>query len=115
MPIGARTARSEERRVGKECRSRWSPYQPKKKSGVMGSITHTHEFASAAVDLILHARSIGLDADLFFQAEDGILDHCVTGVQTCALPISARARPRHLPRHRHLVARGRRPLARRDL
>src|SRR5215204_4791162 len=28
----------------------------------------------------------------FFQAEDGIRDHCVTGVQTCALPIS-RGRP----------------------
>src|SRR5260221_6767662 len=26
----------------------------------------------------------------FFQAEDGIRDHCVTGVQTCALPISYR-------------------------
>src|SRR5260221_13864861 len=25
---------------------------------------------------------------LFLQAEDGIRDHCVTGVQTCALPIS---------------------------
>src|SRR5438034_10554177 len=25
----------------------------------------------------------------FFQAEDGIRGHCVTGVQTCALPISA--------------------------
>ena len=24
----------------------------------------------------------------FFQAEDGIRGHCVTGVQTCALPIS---------------------------
>src|SRR5260221_3758566 len=24
---------------------------------------------------------------LFYQAEDGIRDHCVTGVQTCALPI----------------------------
>ena len=24
----------------------------------------------------------------FFQAEGGIRDHCVTGVQTCALPIS---------------------------
>src|SRR5438034_4672442 len=23
----------------------------------------------------------------FFQAEDGIRDHCLTGVQTCALPI----------------------------
>src|SRR2546422_5101951 len=27
----------------------------------------------------------------FFQAEDGIRDVAVTGVQTCALPISARA------------------------
>src|SRR5260221_1681476 len=25
----------------------------------------------------------------FFQAEDGIRDHCVTGVQTCALPINS--------------------------
>src|SRR5436190_8874362 len=30
-------------------------------------------------------RAVGF----FFQAEDGIRDHCVTGVQTCALPISA--------------------------
>src|SRR5438034_3250963 len=28
----------------------------------------------------------------FFQAEDGIRDHCVTGVQTCALPICPRRR-----------------------
>src|SRR5947207_4085996 len=28
----------------------------------------------------------------FFQAEDGIRDHCVTGVQTCALPISTTRR-----------------------
>src|SRR5256885_11744232 len=27
----------------------------------------------------------------FFQAEDGIRDYKVTGVQTCALPISSRA------------------------
>src|SRR5260221_10785271 len=27
----------------------------------------------------------------FFQAEDGIRYHCVTGVQTCALPISLRS------------------------
>src|SRR5438132_12599907 len=27
----------------------------------------------------------------FFQAEDGIRDHCVTGVQTCALPIYLRS------------------------
>src|SRR5436190_613149 len=29
----------------------------------------------------------------FFQAEDGIRDHCVTGVQTCALPIFSTIRP----------------------
>src|SRR5260221_7386951 len=29
----------------------------------------------------------------FFQAEDGIRDHCVTGVQTCALPIYSPALP----------------------
>src|SRR5438132_6019244 len=33
----------------------------------------------------------------FFQAEDGIRDHCVTGVQTCALPIWPDRAPR--PRH----------------
>src|SRR5205085_5599107 len=30
-----------------------------------------------------------LSRDFFFQAEDGIRDLTVTGVQTCALPISA--------------------------
>src|SRR5947208_11956644 len=30
----------------------------------------------------------------FFQAEDGIRDDLVTGVQTCALPISACVEPR---------------------
>src|SRR5437870_10846463 len=42
-------------------------------------------------------RDISLDLSsviyfFFFQAEDGIRDGHVTGVQTCALPISARAR-----------------------
>src|SRR6202011_353213 len=32
-------------------------------------------------------RSAENDASLFFQAEDGIRDWSVTGVQTCALPI----------------------------
>src|SRR5437762_6162089 len=35
--------------------------------------------------------------DFFFQAEDGIRDTSVTGVQTCALPIYARIRD---PAHR---------------
>src|SRR5438034_7340396 len=33
----------------------------------------------------------------FFQAEDGIRDHCVTGVQTCALPISIHPPWMHRP------------------
>src|SRR5206468_2962796 len=45
--LGLRMLRSEERRVGKECRDRWAERQ----------------------------------------AEDGIRDLIVTGVQTCALPI----------------------------
>src|SRR2546430_12609457 len=35
----------------------------------------------------------------FFQAEDGIRDLTVTGVQTCALPISPRARAIGAPLH----------------
>src|SRR5437879_11701221 len=44
----------------------------------------------------------------FFQAEDGIRDTSVTGVQTCALPISS-ADNRHprLARHRGELAGGR--------
>src|SRR5256886_9397889 len=41
----------------------------------------------------------------FFQAEDGIRDLTVTGVQTCALPIS------HSPRLPRTVARGERAAA----
>src|SRR5256885_9519112 len=32
-------------------------------------------------------RRTGVGASFFFQAEDGIRDYKVTGVQTCALPI----------------------------
>src|SRR5438034_2163625 len=39
--------------------------------------------------LIVHCGLVHLASFFFFfQAEDGIRDHCVTGVQTCALPIS---------------------------
>src|SRR5438034_11454819 len=36
----------------------------------------------------------GLSLVFFFQAEEGIRDHCVTGVQTCALPIYGVSLPR---------------------
>src|SRR5687768_17708151 len=36
--------------------------------------------------------------NFFFQAEDGIRDVAVTGVQTCALPISSKTQPAGLQR-----------------
>src|ERR671919_2401627 len=38
-----------------------------------------------------------MDRVFFFQAEDGIRDYKVTGVQTCALPISLRLPPSSSP------------------
>src|SRR5690349_10923546 len=47
----------------------------------------------------------GILVGFFFQAEDGIRDLYVTGVQTCALPISADDIRRLLGATRALVAR----------
>src|SRR5438046_9231432 len=41
----------------------------------------------------------------FFQAEDGIRDWSVTGVQTCALPISPQSQPVFLRRSRAVIKR----------
>src|SRR5260221_3797885 len=47
---------------------------------------------SGAEDVILlHCVTCIMCSFFFFQAEDGIRDHCVTGVQTCALPIYGHA------------------------
>src|SRR5207245_5483842 len=47
----------------------------------------------------------------FFQAEDGIRDATVTGVQTCALPICARgAPPRPTARYARMIALRSQPL-----
>src|SRR6266536_1058550 len=51
---------------------------------------------------LLFTLQNGVD-NFFFQAEDGIRDPLVTGVQTCALPIS-----RHVGAHRQLEG-GNRP------
>src|SRR6185369_12404560 len=109
-------ARSEERRVGKECRSRWSPYHLKKNKSIAcasPAFLHARAWASGATTrrqsiacaspAFLHASSWSGGAPtcrcfFFFQAEDGIRDSSVTGVQTCALPIwPAASRPR-IPR-----------------
>src|SRR5437879_6386427 len=71
--------RSEERRVGKEGRSRWSACEGKKEEEVkMTSDTEIIWVVEFICSLFLC---------FFFQAEDGIRDTSVTGVQTCALPI----------------------------
>src|SRR5256885_7620972 len=46
----------------------------------------------------------------FFQAEDGIRDYKVTGVQTCALPISLQTASRHIEGCRSLSCRQRRTI-----
>src|SRR5260364_347067 len=97
--------RSEERRVGKECRSRWSPYHSKKKKN--SKVKRPLEFNIKKSHSISACSSMRLKVAMvyvmlfffllmsyfdevfffFFQAEDGIRDDLVTGVQTCALPI----------------------------
>src|SRR6266542_3276166 len=93
-------ARSEERRVGKECRSRWSPYNQKKKTNSSPADAIETVYDLSAVKLLapiprpnkvicvgLIYRDHAAEFRFFFQAEDGIRDATVTGVQTCALPI----------------------------
>src|SRR6266581_1161679 len=99
-PTVARGRRSEERRVGRECRSRWSPYNSKKKRATMALAKRRRCSPSTGVGCSTTTSSgrtvnavnpaiIGTGSMLifFFQAEDGIRDGRVTGVQTCALPI----------------------------
>src|SRR6266542_1004644 len=81
--------RSEERRVGKECRSRWSPFHSRKKRK-HDSLLHGVKvfFFEVGFRLVAKSEVVPLVAFFFFQVEDGIRVATVTGVQTCALPIS---------------------------
>src|SRR5579885_1206327 len=82
--------RSEERRVGKECRSRWSPYHYKKKDlgGLQNFKEKIIEVSKKNYGDWPYIPWVTPDNNyFFFQAEDGIRDRNVTGVQTCALPI----------------------------
>src|SRR3712207_7147629 len=64
-------------------------------------ITHIAEGASRDDDVMQRPRTASISniSCFFFQAEDGIRDIGVTGVQTCALPILARLQlvRNHLP------------------
>src|ERR1017187_7037377 len=46
---------------------------------------------------MLRHAAVYVRIPFFFQAEDGIRDTSVTGVQTCALPISLHVSPAPLP------------------
>src|SRR2546423_4424616 len=46
----------------------------------------------SAMRRVRNTKSHSVSYFFFFQAEDGIRDKLVTGVQTCALPISIHAR-----------------------
>src|SRR5206468_8323355 len=61
-------------------------------------------FSSLFVIFFVYSSSLFFFIFFFFQAEDGIRDLIVTGVQTCALPIS--------PRRARRVRRGHRALGR---
>src|SRR6266581_207662 len=102
MPVVFVPWRSEERRVGKECRSRWSAYHSKKKNargdkdvGAQQLDLQDVEQLAVVVGVDVHPVRVGAGVAggsfFFFQAEDGIRDGRVTGVQTCALPILAKA------------------------
>src|ERR1022692_1916774 len=97
--------RSEERRVGKEGRFRGAPdhLKKKKRHAIIFHIAfeiHRRKRRSRSQKVMAAGmaarrccqRVAGLHGGLletffFFQAEDGIRDYKVTGVQTCALPI----------------------------
>ena len=49
---------------------------------MLGSVTLARVLIVGSIELCVYIFFF-----FFFQAEDGIRDHCVTGVQTCALPI----------------------------
>src|SRR5256885_9017642 len=58
-----------------------------------GQIGATAKCAPTNTKKIAHITAqMRIDSVFFFQAEDGIRDYKVTGVQTCALPISSNRR-----------------------
>src|SRR2546425_5900890 len=51
-----------------------------------------HEFEGRLSDVVVACVGGDSNSIFFFQAEDGIRDKLVTGVQTCALPITTSSR-----------------------
>src|SRR5256884_6667866 len=70
------------------------------KPAISMSLSHCiHQTLNSKASTLFHSGGF---QHSFFQAEDGIRDVAVTGVQTCALPILAR-RPRPAGRRVQLV------------
>src|SRR6266446_2469029 len=61
--------------------------------------------AASRVSTLGSCRCYYFVGGFFFQAEDGIRDYKVTGVQTCVLPISAQWRVSPPPKHAPLAGR----------
>src|SRR3954462_4569275 len=59
---------------------------------IVSQVSEHSSTSPALHDTAPHSRTpLSRSFFFFFQAEDGIRDYRVTGVQTCALPISSRA------------------------
>ena len=57
--------------------------------GIVGAITHTHEFAAAAVALKRDARAIGLDAERLTQLSADVLDYIAVPAEIPALTLTS--------------------------
>ena len=58
-------------------------------SGIVGSITHTHAFASAAVALTRDARAVGLDAERMTELSAEVLDYIALPAEIEALALAS--------------------------
>src|SRR5687768_12285361 len=61
--------------------------EPLKATSYMAVGFYVAKYVNKKSDMDLAAKGLGAKECFFFQAEDGIRDVAVTGVQTCALPI----------------------------
>ena len=58
-------------------------------AGIVGAITHTHEFAAAAVALKRDARAIGFDAERVTQLSADVLDYIAVPAEIAALSLTS--------------------------
>ena len=66
-------------------------------AGVVGAITHSHEFAAAAVALKRDARAIGFDAERVTQLSADVLDYIAVPAEVPALALTSRLAAHSVP------------------